>query len=244
LAQTLGIDRVATGHYARVEATGQGSALFRGADPAKDQSYALFAVQRDVLGRIELPIGSLANKAAVRHQARQLGLAVHDKPDSQEICFAPNDEYVQVLAAHAPEALQPGQIVDTAGNVLGHHDGYARFTIGQRRGLGVATGVPMYVVQIDPATARVTIAGRDEAMGTWLRADGCNWLAEVPEAFSADVQVRYNHRGTAGQVRITGSDSFEVRFDQPVHAITPGQAAVLYDGPRVLGGGWIRDAGR
>ncbi len=244
LAETLGIDRVATGHYARMKTLQGGPALLRGVNTAKDQSYALFAVEREVLGRIELPIGALPDKAAVRDHARRLGLAVHDKPDSQEICFAPDDEYVQVLAAHAPEALRPGEIVDTEGNVLGHHDGYARFTIGQRRGLGVATGVPMYVVDIDPASARVTIACRDEAMGTWLRADGCNWLTEVPEAFNATVQIRYNHSGTSGQVLLTGPDAFEVRFDQPVHAITPGQAAVLYDGTRVLGGGWIQEAGR
>ncbi|MFW5841330.1 MAG: tRNA 2-thiouridine(34) synthase MnmA [Planctomycetota bacterium] len=244
LASLLGIDRVATGHYARIETIDSQAALLRGADFHKDQSYALFAVSRDVLGRMVLPIGRESDKQAVRAIARQLGLDIHDKPDSQEICFAPDDDYIELLRQRAPEALQPGEIVDTEGNVLGHHDGYARFTIGQRRGLGVAAGVPMYVVDIDPRTARVTIAPRAESMGRHLVASGCNWLTDVPDRFEATVQVRYNHRGVPGRVERTGDDSFRVELSEPVHAITPGQAAVLYDGPRLLGGGWIRQGRR
>jgi len=238
-ADSLGIRYVATGHYARVAATESGPALFRGAARQKDQSYALFGVARGALGRILLPIGELAGKSAVRDAARSLGLTVHDKPDSQEICFAPEDDYVSLIRARAPEALRGGPIVNTAGDVLGTHDGYARYTIGQRRGLGVAAGVPMYVTAIDPATATVTVGTRQEASSDRLSAAGANWHADVPGSFDAIVQIRYNHRGTAARVTVTGPDSFDAAFAEPVHATTPGQAAVIYDGDRLLGGGWI-----
>ena len=238
-ADSLGADYIATGHYARIVEFDDRPAIARAAADGKDQSYALFAIPRGVLGRILLPVGEIEDKASVRQAARDLGLAVHDKPDSQEICFAPDNDYVSILASLAPEALTPGDIVDSSGAVLGRHDGYGRFTIGQRRGLRIAAGVPMYVTKIDPATATVTIGPRDEIMSHHLKASGANWHCEAPGRFSATVQIRYNHPGAPAEVSITGDETFEVEFHEPVSAITPGQAAVIYDGDRMLGGGWI-----
>jgi len=238
-ADSLGIPYVATGHHARVGDTPDGPAIFRGRASEKDQSYALFEVPRERLGRVRLPIGEIDDKEQVRRAARSLGLTVHDKPDSQEICFVPDDDYVALLRRRCPEALRPGEIVNSAGEVLGMHSGYAQFTIGQRRGLGVAMGVPMYVTAIDPATARVTIGPREQTLSRRLRAAKATWHADVPVEFDATVQVRYNHRGQRGRVRLTGEGAFEVQFAEDVHAVTPGQAAVCYDGDRLLGGGWI-----
>ena len=226
---------VATGHHARMAA----GAIHRAAD--KDQSYALFGIARELLGRLLLPIGELADKAQVRRIAGELGLSVADKPDSQEICFVSGD-YGEFLRRRRPEAFGPGQIVDSSGNVLGAHDGVGGFTIGQRRGLGVAAGVPMYVTRIDPAAATVTIGPKQEVMSSHLSAAGANWHIDPPETgtvFEATVQIRYNHAGAPGRVRVTGRDSFEAHFAAPVAAITPGQAAVVYDGDRLFGGGWI-----
>lgn len=238
-ADSLGVDYVATGHYARMVEFDGAPAIARGAAGGKDQSYALFGIPRYVLGRILLPVGEIEDKQAVRDIARGVGLAVHDKPDSQEICFAPDDDYVSILESMAPQALRPGDIVDGSGAVLGRHDGYGRFTIGQRRGLRIAAGVPMYVTKIDPESATVTIGPRDEVMSRRLEASGANWHCDAPRRFSATVQIRYNHAGAPAEVRITGDETFEVEFVEPVSAITPGQAAVIYDGDRLLGGGWI-----
>jgi len=238
-ADALGIEYVATGHHARLAEADGGRALFRGKARGKDQSYALFEVPRARLGRILLPIGEVGGKDEVRRIARDMHLPVHDKPDSQEICFVPDDDYAALLRRIRPDAMRPGEIVNAAGEVLGRHDGYGQFTVGQRRGLGVAAGVPMYVTRIDPAAARVTIGPRSEVMSRRLAAAGANWHADVPEAFDALVQVRYNHRGAPARVRLSGTETFEVEFAEPVHAVTPGQAAVCYDGDRLLGGGWI-----
>ncbi len=215
-------------------------AILRALDGRKDQSYALFDVARDAMNRILLPIGWVDEKLAVRGIARRLGLNVHDKPDSQEICFVPDDDYVSLLRARAPEALRPGNIVNADGEILGEHDGYARFTIGQRRGLRVAAGVPMYVTHIDPKTATVTIGTREQSLSSRLSASGANWHWAPPkEPFEATVQIRYNHRGCPARVSVTGSGSFDVKFHQPQLAITPGQAVVVYQDQRLLGGGWI-----
>jgi tRNA-specific 2-thiouridylase len=238
-ADSLGVDYIATGHYARIADYAGQPGIARAAAGGKDQSYALFGIPRDVLGRILLPLGDIADKSLVRQIAQKLALVVHDKPDSQEICFAPDDDYVAILAARAPEALTPGDIIDSSGAVLGQHEGYGRYTIGQRRGLRIAAGVPMYVTKIDPVSATVTIGPRDEVMSSHLQASGANWHADVPQQFPATVQIRYNHRGAAGEVRLTGDGTFEVEFIEPVSAITPGQAVVVYDEGRLLGGGWI-----
>ena len=213
--------------------------IARGLARGKDQSYALFGIARENLGRILLPVGIVPDKPSLRRRALELGLAVHDKPDSQEICFVPDDDYVSLLARLAPRALTPGPVVDSSGKLLGRHEGYARFTIGQRKGLRIAGPVPMYVTKIDPATATVTLGPREEVLGTRLRAAGANWHADVSGAFDATVQIRYNHAGAPARVTVTSPDTFEVEFAQPVPAITPGQAAVVYGGDQMLGGGWI-----
>jgi len=229
---------VATGHHARMV----DGRIHR--SPEKDQSYSLFGIARGQLERVLLPIGQVATKAEVRRIAAELGLHVAEKPDSQEICFVSGD-YAELLRRRRPEALRPGNVVDSAGNVLGRHDGVGHFTIGQRRGLGVAVGVPMYVTRIDPESATVTVGSADETLSRRLSASGANWHVDPPPAgseFDAIVQIRYNHAGAAGKVRITGPDRFQVDFADPVMAVTPGQAAVIYDGDRLLGGGWIDNA--
>jgi len=235
-ADRIGAPFVATGHHARIA----GGAIRRA--PEKDQSYSLFALDRGVLGRIVLPVGEIADKAEVRRIAAGLGLPVADKPDSQEICFA-GDDYTALLAARRPEALRPGDIVDASGAVLGRHDGIGRYTIGQRRGLRVAAGVPMYVTRIDPASCTVTLGPKAEVMAGRLAAADANWHVEPApggQAFDAIVQIRYNHDGAPARVRVTSPDTFEVEFARPVAAVTAGQAAVVYDGERLLGGGWIQ----
>ena len=240
LANTLGIDHVSTGHYARIGEYKGAPALRRGADFKKDQSYALFGINSDHLGRIILPIGEQIDKAAVREKALGIGLDVHNKPDSQEICFVEDDDYVNLLRHRAPEALKPGKIIDTQGNQLGEHQGYGQFTIGQRRGLQVAAGVPMYVTKIDAITGDVTIGTREESCSRVLYAAGLNWHHK-PDAteFEATVQIRYNHRGAPAKVTLLDDNSFRAEFADPIHAITPGQGAVIYDGEFMIGGGWI-----
>ena len=241
LADSLGITRLATGHYALRTIYKDGRPVIaRGANLKKDQSYVLFAINADVIGRIVLPIGEQADKTLVRRMAEEIGLDVHDKPDSQEICFVQNDDYVQLVRQLAPQAMKSGRIIDSAGNELGRHDGYVRYTIGQRRGLRVAAGVPMYVIKIDPESGDVTIGTRDESMSRSLTAKNLNWhIQPAAERFRANVQIRYNHRGAPATVTLTGDDSFHVEFDEGIHAITPGQAAVVYDGDFMLGGGFI-----
>lgn len=238
-ADSLGIRYVATGHHARILQGPQGPAIAMSANRRKDQSYVLFALERERLGRILLPLGDIENKDDIRRLAQEMGLSVFDKPDSQEICFVPDDDHVAFLAGRIPDAFACGEIVNSRGEVLGRHKGYAGFTIGQRRGLGVAAGVPMYVTHIDPATARVTIGPKEEVLRSHLTAGQANWHMDMPEEFDALVKIRYNHEGAPGHVRITGPRTFEVDFTHPIAAVTPGQAAVIYQGERLLGGGWI-----
>ena len=191
-ADSLGVRFIATGHHARVlPGPGGEPAIHRGRAWGKDQSYALFDIPRDKLGRIVLPIGEIDDKARVRERAMELGLNVHDKPDSQEVCFVPDDDYAELLRQRRPDALRPGEIVDADGNVLGTHDGYARYTIGQRRGLGIAAGVPMYVTAIDPATARDDRPARAD--------DGRLALGRARELA----------RGRGGRVRRDGADPLQ-----------------------------------
>jgi tRNA-specific 2-thiouridylase len=240
LADERSADRVATGHHARVLRGDDGRpALHRARRRDKDQSYALFAVPPEFLDRLLLPVGEVEGKSAVREIARSLDLPGRDKPESQDACFLAGGEVASLLARRAPQALRGGDIVNAAGEVLGTHDGFGRYTIGQRRGLGVAAGEPLYVTHIDPGTATVTVGTRDEVLGDALTASGANWQCDVPEQFPAAVQVRYNAPAAPARVRRTGGGTFEVAFDEPVAAITPGQAAVCYDGDHMLGGGWI-----
>jgi tRNA-specific 2-thiouridylase len=249
LADSIGVHYVATGHYARiVDPTTTLGAGYHGRlaiAPAqatgKDQSYVLFSIPREKLDRILFPIGQLKNKQAVREIAKGLGLEVHDKPDSQDICFVPDGDYVKLLEAHNSRALRAGNIIDQSGKIVGGHNGYGRFTIGQRRGTGVAAGRPVYVTDINPQTADVTIGTKKDLLAAGLKADCANWQLDVPSCFDAKVKIRYNHCGAAAKVLITGKDTFEVRFDKPLEAVTPGQAAVVYSEECLLGGGWIKE---
>jgi tRNA-uridine 2-sulfurtransferase len=241
-ADSLGIPWVATGHYARIVPAGGHPAIWRKSPRHKDQSYVLFGIARELLGRILFPLGDMPSKRDVREKARSMGLAVHDKPDSQEICFVPDNDYVAYLGRRCPEAMRPGPIVDSSGKVLGHHRGIAAFTIGQRKGLGVTGKTPLFVTHLDAAAATITVGPRSEILHRRLRASHANWHCDLPAEFAATVQVRYNHAGSLARVRLTGPSGFEVDFAEPVMAVTPGQAAVCYEGDRLLGGGWIESA--
>ncbi len=240
-ARDLGFDAVATGHYARAVVAGGRPAIARARAAAKDQSYVLFELPPAALGRLLLPLGELESKAEVREQARRLGLPVAEKPDSQEICFVPDGDYAAVLAARAPAALTPGPIVDEAGREVGRHQGYARYTVGQRRGLGALGPEPRYVTAVDAATATVRVGPRAATAAGGLVAGRCTWHAAPAPGARHSVQVRA-HAAPAPAVVTTGGADFQARFEAPVEAVTPGQAAVVYDGEVLLGGGWIERA--
>ncbi len=239
-ARALGADYVATGHYARIHRNACGDVeLWRGADLSKDQSYVLFGVPPEELPRMLLPIGDYP-KSEVREMARRLGLPVHDKPDSQEICFVPDNNYVHLLQKRSPNALKPGNIVDAAGTVVGRHSGHQNFTLGQRRGVGVAFGYPIYVTGIDAQANTVRVGPRHELLHRRLTAGQVNWLAPRPNSpLRVMAKVRYNSPPAPALVTLGASHEMQLEFDHPVAAITPGQAVVCYDGLRLLGGGWI-----
>ena len=243
LADELGAEAVATGHYARVTPARDGtSALWRGVDRDKDQSYFLFELERRHLARLVLPLGE-ARKGDVRDEAAALGLASATQPDSQEICFVPpGGSYVDVLEVLAGDRLPPaGEIVDTGGTVLGRHHGLHLYTVGQRQGLGIATGRRMYVIDIDHARNRVIVGSERDLPKRRLHLAEVSWLTDdVPgSAVGCAVQVRSRARPAAGTVVMRGDASAVVELDEPVTAPAPGQAAVFYDAERVLGGGWI-----
>jgi len=239
-ALALGADAVATGHYARVQDSGGRRRLLRGADPRKDQSYFLFGLTQAQLSHAVFPLADM-NKDDVRELARRHGLPVADKHDSQEICFVPDDDYAAVVARKAGGAVRAGEIVDRTGAVLGHHDGVHRFTIGQRKGLRLSSREPLYVVGLDAAGARVQVGPRHELERRVLTASGVNWIAGAPpaEEVAAAVQIRYRHPASPAQLTPLPDGRARVEFGTAQSAITPGQAAVFYDGEEVLGGGWI-----
>jgi tRNA-specific 2-thiouridylase len=247
----FGADHVATGHYARVEHdTASGRYLLkRGVDPAKDQSYFLFSLTQEQLGRAVFPVGDLP-KEAVREYARSRNLPVADKPDSQEICFVPDNDYARFVAAHSSQAASAkGAIVDEEGRVVGRHDGVHRFTVGQRRGLqlsGATGGAPVYVLSLDAADQRVVIGPKTSLERATLTASGVNWITGEPSGpVRVAAQIRYRHPAAAATVRPiraghpAGGGRAELVFDQPQIAITPGQAVVFYREDVVVGGGWI-----
>ena len=240
-ARSFGADQVATGHYARVDRRADGRWLLkRSADAEKDQSYFLFALTQDQLASANFPVGGL-RKLEVRAEARRLRLQVAEKPDSQEICFLPNGDYASFVVRQAPAAAQPGAIVDECGRVLGHHPGVHRFTVGQRKGLGIATGAPLYVLRLDAQTATVTVGPRAALERATLTASGVNWIAgDAPAAWTpTSAQIRHRHQAAMGRVRALDETRAEFMFDTPQPAVTPGQAVVFYDGDLVIGGGWI-----
>ncbi len=240
-AEAFGAARLATGHYARVSEDADGRRhLWRGRDAAKDQSYFLFSLTQAQLAQAHFPIGELA-KDDVRREATRLGLAVAMKPDSQEICFVPDGDYARFLEREQPALATTGAIVNAAGERLGAHGGVHRFTVGQRKGLGLSAGVPLYVVAIDAGRQEVTVGPREALDRATLAASQVNWVSGAPpeDWTRATVQIRHRHTAAAARVRALDDDRAEVEFDTPQSAITPGQAAVFYDRDEVLGGGWI-----
>ncbi len=242
-ADALDARYIATGHYARA----MNGELYRGSDRAKDQSYFLWGIDRDVVKRMLLPVGELT-KAETRELARELGLrVVSEKPESQDICFVPDGDHAKVIARHLgadTPSLTPGNFVDSDGAVLGVHDGYARFTIGQRRGLPGGFREPMYVVAIHPESREVVIGPREELLGRGVIAREINWLVDSAPVAGSHVQLQVRHHASPADAEVLRVDGEEIELalDQPVAAITPGQSLVIYDGERVLGGGIIESA--
>jgi tRNA-uridine 2-sulfurtransferase len=248
MADSVGARQIATGHYARIqydESSGR-YRMLRPADRSKDQTYFLFGLTQEQMARTLFPLGDLT-KPEVRELARSMDLAVASKGDSQEICFVPNGDYAAFLDAYLKEtgaapAAARGAIVSADGRTLGEHGGVHHFTVGQRRGLGVATGEPLYVIATDPASQRVTVGGGEQLLRGRFFAGGVNWIsiAGVAQPVRAEVKIRNKHAAAPATLQPTaGPARVEVVFDEPQRAVTPGQGAVFYQGDLVLGGGWI-----
>jgi tRNA-uridine 2-sulfurtransferase len=247
-ADSVGAGQIATGHYARVRrdaATGRRQ-LLRGVDRSKDQTYFLFGLTQEQLARTLFPLGEM-NKSEVREMAASMGLDIASKGDSQEICFVPNGDYTAFMNVYlaqtgaSPEATE-GEIVTSEGRKLGVHSGVQNFTVGQRKGLGIATGEPLYVIATDAASQRVVVGGNDELLRGTFQASGVNWVsvAGIDGPTRAEVKIRNKHAAASATLRPgCQPDRVEVTFDEPQRAVTPGQAAVFYNGDLVLGGGWI-----
>ncbi len=261
-AKAYDAEQLATGHYARIVCDDRGRYhLYRGADTSKDQTYFLFSLTQAQLGRAAFPVGHL-DKDTVREHARRLNLHVTSKPDSQEICFVPDGDYAAFVERKAPEATRPGTIVDHDGRLLGTHAGVHRFTVGQRKGLGLSSTEPLYVLEIKPDTAQVVVGARNALGRTQLTASEVNWIGGIAPSdwLRVSAQIRHRHEAAPAKVRSASSirlaafakatapkkadtteqaTGVELEFDTPQAAITPGQAVVFYDGDEVLGGGWI-----
>jgi len=239
-AREFDADAVATGHYARLESRDGRRVIRRGIDKDKDQSYVLFNLTQQQLARVEFPIGHL-NKDQVRELARRVGLRVHDKHESQDICFVPDGDYRKILREHSPGRSSPGSIVDEGGRVVGEHEGLEFYTVGQRRGLGVALGSPRYVTKLDTTTNTVHIGPDDQLFSEEFTVDRVNWVSgpELAAPEHCDVQIRYTPVSSPATVEPLEDDRARVTFDGPQRAITPGQAAVFYREDEILGGGWI-----
>lgn len=243
-AKGLGIDLVASGHYARVTYDDERGhyLLRRGIDKTKDQSYFLFNLTQEQLRYILLPLGELEKKK-VREIAKELGLRVHARPDSQEICFIPDGNYGNYLRQRMPEIIKPGTIRDKEGSVLSQHEGIHLFTIGQRRGLGIAAGRPLYVMDIDRAEKTVIVGGEETLYQSELIAADVSWVArdKLIEPLPVKAKIRYRHSLTEATLIPLPEGEVKVSFSLPQKAITPGQAVVFYQGEEVVGGGWIKN---
>ncbi|MBM3470671.1 MAG: tRNA 2-thiouridine(34) synthase MnmA [Armatimonadetes bacterium] len=242
-AEALGCGVLATGHYARI-ATDDASGrwlLLRAADRRKDQSYLLYTLTQEQLARIRLPVGSLF-KEEVRSLARRRDLPVANKPDSQEICFVPSGRYGDMVAARRPETLSPGPIRDRVGAVLGTHTGIARYTVGQRRGLGLSLGVPRYVLEVDARRNMLVVGGQEDLLRRCLGLSRVNWIVPTPLPAAVTVRARHASPDVPAVLHDDGPDRVRVEFCEPQRAAAPGQAVAFYDGDRVLGGGTIEDA--
>jgi tRNA-specific 2-thiouridylase len=239
-ARQLGAEYIATGHYAIIDHLEGRSVLRKGTDPRKDQSYFLFSLRQEQLQRALTPLGGM-EKPEIRAIARQLGLKVADKVDSQEICFVPGNDYKAFLRQHMDEKeFHRGGIYDKAGNRLSDHEGIELFTIGQRKGLPGGSPKPLYVIDIDPSTNSVVVGDAEDLITEEFTIDHCNWLdGEPSEPFDVNVKIRYAHPGADATVYPAGNGEARVRLHVPQRAVTPGQAAVCYIGDKVAGGGWI-----
>jgi tRNA-specific 2-thiouridylase len=237
-ARGLGMDFLATGHYARTRRDGQVVRLLRALDPRKDQSYVLCGLSQRELSHVLFPLGELT-KDRVRSVARELGLVVADKPESQEICFVPRGHYTEVVARFAPHALRPGPLYDLHGRRLGTHQGVARYTLGQRRGLGVAGGRPWYVAALDPDRNAVFVGTEEDVRATELVVEDVTWTVSPPEESRLRAEVRVRHGGHLAPASLEVGEEVRVRFDTPQWAPSPGQVACFYRGEEVLGGGVI-----
>jgi len=239
MATELGADYLATGHYARIAADGNGTPhLLQAANLAKDQSYFLFSLDRELLKRIIFPLGEMRDKSEVRRIAADLGIVVAQKDDSQDICFIPDGDYIGFLERRA--AAAPGDFVLADGKVIGRHKGIHRYTVGQRRGMGIAWSEPLYVIRLEPDTNRVVVGLEKELFRDTFTINNCNWL-QPPDPAAADLQckIRYRHRGVSCMVTPLAAGRATVRFAMPEKGVTPGQVAVFYRGEEVVGGGWI-----
>ncbi len=249
-AQVLGCDCVVTGHYARIEERDGEMILRKGLDDSKDQSYVLYMLRQDQLRHIRFPLGEL-NKSEVRRIARENGFINAKKPDSQDICFVPEGDYAAVVSSCLEErsitgdadgnsGMTPGNFVDTDGKVLGRHKGLIRYTVGQRKGLGISADRPLYVKRIDVARNEVVLSGNDELFSRIVHVPAMSFTTdrEIPDSYRCSAKIRYHHKEQPGVLE-RKEDGYLFTFDEPQRAITPGQSLVLYDGDRVMGGGYI-----
>ena len=238
-AAGIGADLLATGHYARILRNGS-FRLARGVDASKDQTYFLFTLGQEELSQLLFPLGDMT-KGQVRQQAQTFGLPIHEKAESQEICFVPPGGLRDFISENAPDLPGPGEVVDLNGNVIGRHDGACFYTVGQRKGLGIASAEPLYVVRINAATNTVVMGTRKTASFEGLSAVRVSWVGGKPPGgrFEAQAQIRHRHTPTTSAITVHDDGTITVAFNEPQHGVAPGQAVVLYDGDIVLGGGWI-----
>lgn len=241
-AQKLGANKVATGHYARIESNDDQSRMLlkRGRDLNKDQSYFLFSLKQDQLQHTLMPLGNL-KKSESRDIARDSELRTAEKEESMEICFVPDKDYKSFLTKSKMVAEHQGEIVNQAGDILGHHDGIEFYTIGQRKGLGISAPKPLYVLKLDPQKNQVIVGEAEQLIQESFHIERCNWIPfeNPPAEIKALAKIRYNHEGTPASIYPQSNDRAKVVLDEPQKAVTPGQACVLYQDDLVLGGGWI-----
>ena len=237
----IGADYIATGHYAKVERLANGRyAVCNSVTAEKDQTYALYNLTQYQLAHTLMPVGEYS-KEEIRRMAEQIGLPVAQKPDSQDICFVPDGDYASFIERNAGKELQKGNFVTSDGRVLGQHKGIIHYTVGQRKGLGLALGYPAFVLEIRPETREVVIGTHEESLADSLRVSDVNFMSveDLTEPRRVFVKIRYNHKGVWGTIEKTGEDEVTCTFEEPQRAVTPGQAAVFYDGEYILGGGTI-----
>ncbi len=237
----IGADYIATGHYSRIEKLPNGRYSLRVSETAaKDQTYALYNLTQEQLARTLMPVGEY-NKEEIRQMAEKIGLKVANKPDSQDICFIPDGDYASYIEENSGVKIKPGNFVLSDGTVVGQHKGIVHYTVGQRKGLGLSLGHPVFVLEIRPDTNEVVIGSNEESMSKYVRANKVNFMSvsDIENGTRVWAKIRYNHRGAWGTVEKIGKDEILCTFEEPQRAITPGQAVVMYDGEYVLGGGTI-----